>query len=137
MVMLIYIWYTCTIISMVLNTSITVSEHCNLPSVASIFYWFYFFSKAPLTIQKSYVVGLKFLRHREMLNRISSLGMLLLNDDVKTFRYWLLSVGDIIFILYWSRYPWHFSLVRNSADILVIFLFPCNASFQLWLFFVF
>ena len=34
----IYIWYMCTIISVVLNTIIVASEGCKLPSVASIFY---------------------------------------------------------------------------------------------------
>ena len=47
----------CTIISVVLNTIIAASEHCKLPSVTSIFYWFNFFSKAPFTIQNSHVVG--------------------------------------------------------------------------------
>ena len=47
----------CTIIYVVLNTSIAVSEHCNLPSVASIFYFFNLLSKVLFTIQNSHVVG--------------------------------------------------------------------------------
>ena len=31
-------WYITTIISVVLNTNIAASKHCNFPSVASLFY---------------------------------------------------------------------------------------------------
>ena len=36
-----------------------------------------------------------------------------------------------------DKYPWHFSLVWNFADILTIFLLSCNTKFQLRLFFTF
>ena len=78
----------------------------------------------------------KFLRHRETLNRISSLSRLL-NCDVRTF--FLLAFAG-----WWYHFPSllvsvsvTFFLVWNSADLLAIFLFPCNASFQLRFFFAF
>ena len=41
----------------VYNNICGTSEQCNLASVASIFCWFYFFSKGPFTIQNSHVIG--------------------------------------------------------------------------------
>ena len=79
----------------------------------------------------------KFLRHREILNRICSLGRLLLNGDLKTFLYyWLFSVVNITSLLHW-HFPSSLTSIRDTFPWFGIsltfwpsFSFPATQNFN-------
>ena len=79
----------------------------------------------------------KFLRHREILNCICSLGRLLLNGDLKTFLYyWLFSVVNITSLLHW-HFPSSLTSIRDTFPWFGIsltfwpsFSFPATQNFN-------